>query len=142
VEVKPVAAFVAALLAIGIVIFFVLAGLFFLFADRERARKETDLPPVAVPSGMPKNQPKLEEVEDLEKGRVQLFPPRAAWVLEPEEKLLDEGGKRALPIQEAIADLAGKLPSRGKPKQDGPPANFQRQLPSKASSGRTDTGGL
>jgi hypothetical protein len=99
----------------------------------EQKAKETDLPAAAVDADRLPPQPRLEEIEDVREGKFTYYPPRAEEYLSPEEKRLAQGGKGDLPIGKAIDALAGKLPaSRGGP---------LGALPSKASSGRSSTGG-
>lgn len=106
----------------------------------ENKIKETSLPPAAVDKDFLPPQPRLEALEDLrEKKKAELFPPRAKAYLTGQEQLLLRGKPAAgvEPISEAITQLAGRLPAR---KQPAPEA-FGVMLPSKASSGRVDTGG-
>jgi hypothetical protein len=109
----------------------------------ERDRKKTDLPPAAVDareSDRLPPEPRLEAFDDLRDRNVKLMPPRARESLAGQEELLTQGdAKRGiLPIEEAIDEI--KLPSRKGP-QSTPPESFSRRLPSKASAGRSETGG-
>jgi hypothetical protein len=98
--------------------------------------KRTDLPPVAASAVEPEPQPRLEGIEDLEKRRPRLLPPRAADYLRGQKDELAGDGK-AMPIEDAMKALAGKLPA-GKL---ATPQGFTVRLPSKAASGRVETGG-
>jgi hypothetical protein len=140
-DVKPrgVVIFGVSLVVAGIVIQLALWGLFVLFARREPPGRERELPPaVADKPGQLPPEPRLEAVDDLKRGKVDLWPPRAQRFLGPEEKRLEEGGGGAIPIDQAIAALAGKLPAR---KGSPAPETYLRRLPSKAASGRAETGG-
>jgi hypothetical protein len=101
---------------------------------------ETDrLPPAAIHEAdrLPPD-PRLEYVQ---KGQPRVTPPRAGDILANQRQLLDKGDpKRGIqPIAEALDALAGKLPAQ---KDRAAPTNFSPRLPSKATSGRRDTGGL
>jgi hypothetical protein len=113
---------------------------FGLFLNRvENKRKVTTLPPAKVDRDQLPPAPRLEAHEDLDRKKVALFPPRAQITLQPQEEMLKKGNKkeRVLPIAEAINDLAGHLPAEEHP----PPPGFGVPLPSKAASGRVETGG-
>jgi hypothetical protein len=73
-----------------------------------------------------------------------MWPRRAARILGPEERKLEEGDPKhkMIPIEKAIGEVAGSLPVRRTPKsKEEAPATFLRRLPSKAASGRVLTGG-
>jgi hypothetical protein len=144
VPVRPIVTFVVGLLVAGVLIHLILAGLFVLFRDRERVKKEEQLPGAAVDTDELPPVP-LEGAEDVRRGRFRIYPPRAAEIEGPEKKRLEEGyvdpktGKKTVPIGQAIDEVAGKLKAR---REAAPPgANHERRLPSRASSGRTTTGG-
>ena len=135
---KDVLLFAAALVGGLVVIVLVLWGLFHLFAARELPRKQTDLPPAAVDGDRTPPGPVLEGIEDVREKRYEAWPPRAERSLGPQGQQLAEGkAAGALPIDRALDELAGKLPA-GKA---APPPNYLRRLPSKASAGRSETGG-
>jgi hypothetical protein len=99
------------------------------------AEKRTDLPPVAAGAVAPEPEPRLEAIEDLEKRRPRLLPPRASDYLTGQKgELIGEG--KSLPIEDTIKALAGKLPA-GKQQT---PQGFTVRLPSKAAAGRVETG--
>jgi hypothetical protein len=98
--------------------------------------KRTDLPPVAAGAVEPEPEPRLEAIEDLEKRKPKLLPPRASDYLRGQRGELTGEGK-ALPIEDTIKALAGKLPAG---KQETP-LGFTVRLPSKAAAGRVETGG-
>jgi hypothetical protein len=91
----------------------------------EDSRKRTPLPPAAVDRTRPP-EPRLEALEDLSEGKVQLHPSRKQASSEEQEKA----------IAAAIVELAGHLKSRNRPA----PSGYAVPLPSKASSGRVETG--
>jgi hypothetical protein len=105
----------------------------------ENAIKATDLPPAAVGPTEPP-EPRLEEIEDVRAGRTGLWPERAEQYAAPRRKELDKGDEKtgAVPIQEALRALPGLLPAQKGPT---PGAYYGRRLPSKAASGRVETGG-
>jgi hypothetical protein len=70
----------------------------------------------------------LEGVVDVKNRDVQLWPDRQKRGV---------GGKDHVPISQVLDELPGKLKAR----KEAPPASYLRRLPSKASSGRTETGG-
>jgi hypothetical protein len=130
----------------------VAAGVLAILKWDEDNRKETDQPAVAidrdqdVPARLP--EPRLEEFDDVHAGTPELWPRRAEEGYAGQEKRLKSRGKDPktgdtyIPIDEAIEQLAGKLPVRGgEPAQTRPPQTYLRQLPSKAASGRAQTGG-
>jgi hypothetical protein len=120
-----------------------LVGLFNFLASREQASKETDLPSAAVDQDSRPPEPRLEEIEDVEKGRFRLHPARAEEILAAQKKRLESSGQddatglKYIPIEDAINQI--KLPFRAEPGKDG--QSPMRGLPSKASAGRTNTGG-
>ena len=144
VPVRPIVTFVVGLLVVGVLIHLILAGLFLLFRDRERVKKEEELPGAAVDTDELPPVP-LEGAEDVRRGRFRIYPPRAAEIKGPEKRRLEEGyvdpktGKKTVPIDMAIDEVAGKLPARRG--GEAPGVNYERRLPSRASSGRTTTGG-
>jgi hypothetical protein len=130
--------FIAGLAFAGIVVassVFCLFLFWFLLAE-ERSRKGTDLPAAAADAGERRlpPQPRLEALEDLrdrQNTRYELLPPRA-------EEYFKEQREKLVKIDDAIQEAKAKLPARaGSPA----PRSFQRPLPSKASSGWTETGG-
>lgn len=106
----------------------------------ERSRKETDLPPAAVDANRLPPEPRLEALEDIREGKVQLFPPRAEEYFAAQRQLLEKGDpqKGILPMQTALEELPTLLKARPKTKE---PALFHSQPPSSASSGRRGSGG-
>jgi hypothetical protein len=99
--------------------------------ETTRPDKEPALPQAAVDEqkGLPPIP--LEQIVDVQDHNVKLWPRR---VFPPSEEEKD-------PIARAIARAAGKLKVReGTEAETAPPAGYLRRLPSKASSGRTDTG--
>jgi hypothetical protein len=116
-----------------------LVGLYWLLLRAQQPTKGDDLPAAASDEQdrLPP-EPRLEGIDDLRDQRFRPWPPRAAEQLGPAEKRLQEGGKGELPIAEAIKDLAGKMPATS---DEAPPAGARLRLPSKASSGRTFSGG-
>jgi hypothetical protein len=143
---KPVLLFVAGLVVVVIAVNFALAGMFRLLQKREQARDRANeqLPAAEDPARRrPTDQPMPETIEDVRRRDVELWPPRARRYLERQERLLEKGGvdpetkQKTVPIQDAIDALADNLPARKR----APPDSHLRSLPSKASSGRTQTGG-
>jgi hypothetical protein len=133
VEPRNVVVFAGALVVAVVVIALFLWGVFFLFEARDRVRKETDLPPAAVDRERLPPQPRLEELDDLRQGKTELWPQRGRNFLGPEEKRIEPS------VNEAMTELAGKLPAKEGP--SATPPNFLRRLPSRASAGRLETGG-
>jgi hypothetical protein len=118
--------------------------LYWFLLVQEQSRKGTDLPPAATEAGEQRlpPPPRLEALEDLRDEhdrRFQLLPQRAEEYLAEQRKKLEEGTSSTLKIDGAIKEAEAKLPVRA----NAPPAprSFQRPLPSKASSGWTETGG-
>jgi hypothetical protein len=122
-------------------------------AKREGPRKVTDLPPAAVDdtnvvhgksetfAPLPP-EPRLEaldDVRDREKRSFEMLPHRAAEYYHKQERELADGDKAAgvEPIGEAIKQAPGLLRARKEPA----PSNYGVALPSRASAGRTTTGG-
>lgn len=65
-------------------------------------------------------EPRLEAIEDLEKGRHQLLPPRAREYLHPQEELLEKGGAGVIPIEQVFREMTfpstkGKLAPMSQP---------------------------
>ena len=83
-------------------------------------------------------QPRAEAMEDLDEGKSRMFPPRAAEYYAPQRELLEAGGGNSTPIQSAMEAVTKSLPAR---KAKAEPGGFSIRLPSKASSGHTETGG-
>jgi hypothetical protein len=115
--------------------------LFRLVNSLEAPRKESDLPRAVVDQerGLPPIP--LEGIEDVRDGKPRLLPPRAAEYTGPREQQLRQGNaaQGVLPIDKAMAELAGQLKAtRG---AEGPPRSYMIRLPSKAASGRVETGG-
>ena len=81
--------------------------------------------------------PRAEAMEDLDEGKSRMFPPRAAEYYAPQRALLETGGGNSTPIESAMEEVT-KLPAH---KTKAAPGGFSIRLPSKASSGHTDTGG-
>jgi hypothetical protein len=77
-------------------------------------------------------EPRLEAIDDLEKGRHELLPHRAEASLRPQREELEKDGGGVIPIEKALKEM--KLPSI----KDGKPAPA---VPSKASAGRYVEGG-
>ena len=99
--------------------------------------------PLALPrastDGERPPEPRLEAQEDLDRGEARMFPPRAAEYLKSQRDQLRDGSGSALPI-EAAMDTAKSLPFR-KTGDNAAPTSFSRRLPSKSSSGKSETGG-
>jgi hypothetical protein len=115
----------------------------FLLAE-ERSRKRTDLPLAATDAGERRLPPPprleaLENLRDEHDRRYQLLPPRAEEYLAGQRKKLEEGTSTTLTIDKAIKIAQENLPVRANAAPA--PRSFQRPLPSKASSGTTETGG-
>jgi hypothetical protein len=132
---RGVVIFAGILVAVLVVCGVFLHVLFFYFLRVEQKAKETDLPAAAVDADRLPPAPRLEGIEEAGEGKFTFYPPRAEEYLLPEEKRLAEGGKGEVPIGTAIDALAGKLPVEAKRKAP------LGALPSKASAGRTSTGG-
>jgi hypothetical protein len=94
-------------------------------ARAEDRRKKTTLPPAAVDTNRLPPQPRLEALDDLREGKVELRPSRKPAISEAQEK----------PIDDAIRELPALLRWDKKKRQE------TGGLPSKASSGRVGTGG-
>ncbi len=86
-------------------------------------------------------EPRLEALEDLREDKPRMFPPRAAEYYAPQIEQLKAGGGDATPIAEAMDAVSKSLPVR-KTGDRAAPGNFSIRLPSKASSGKTETGGV
>jgi hypothetical protein len=128
-------------LAAGIALcIFAMIGLYLWLESAMNPTKKSDLPPAYVEENVKPVGPTLEGFDDVRDGHVELFPPRAARLLLPEEKKLAEGdaadGK--LPIAQGMEAIASRF---GKKKDGAGPGGTNRKLPSKASAGRTSTGG-
>ncbi|MFO0927768.1 MAG: hypothetical protein U0736_12140 [Gemmataceae bacterium] len=107
----------------------------------DRPRKSTTLPAAEVDKNKLSPGPRLEAFEDIDQRDPRLFPARGADYLKPQEEVLKQGNpkRNVEPIAAAIDQLAGRLPTR-----EGAiasPASNPVRLPSKAASGRTETGG-
>lgn len=112
----------------------------------EKARKVSDLPAAAVDQSQGLPPIPLEGIEDIRDGRPRLFPPRAAEDAAPRQAQLREGdaGKGVLPIGSAMKQYAEGLAdggAKGKGQEAAAPTTFTIRLPSKAASGRVETGG-
>jgi hypothetical protein len=112
----------------------------------EKPRKESDLPPAAVDQSKGLPPIPLEGIEDVRDGRPRLHPPRAADYATPREGQLRKGGpdEGVLPIDRALEQYATELAGQdeqSKRKVPAAPAAFSVRLPSKAASGRVETGG-
>jgi hypothetical protein len=109
--------------------------------SEENRIKATTLPPAKVDADRLPPQPRLEALDDLRKPQnpIELYPPRARSFLEKQKQELKDGNlsENIEPIDKAMAQLAGRLPAR----KQAPPAGFGVALPSKAASGRVETGG-
>jgi hypothetical protein len=122
-------------------------------AKSEGPRKVTDLPPAAVDdskvvqgkhltySALPP-EPRLEAVDDLrdrQKRNFEMLPRRADEYYHKQKMELKDGDRTAdvEPIGEAIKQAPGLLRARKEPA----PSNYGVALPSRASAGRTTTGG-
>jgi hypothetical protein len=101
-----------------------------LLARYEDQRKKTTLPEAAADENRLPPQPRLEALEELHEGKVVLRPNRAQTYAHLPAEMRGQ-------IQEAMAQLAGRLPAQKQPA----PASYQVPLPSKSSSGRVETGG-
>ncbi len=109
--------------------------------SQERKQARRALPRARADSEPLPAAPRLEAIEDLRQGKVELYPPRARAFLRSQKELLDEGdpAQGIEPIEKAIDRLANRLPVAGK--KHPAPTNFAVPLPSKAASGRAQTGG-
>ena len=105
---------------------------------QHRKRDPLDLPRASTDGERPP-EPRLEAQEDLDRGEARMFPPRADEYLKPQREQLRDGSASAMPIESAM-DVAKSLPYR-KTGDNAPPTSFSRRLPSKASSGKSETGG-
>jgi hypothetical protein len=107
----------------------------------EEGRKKSTLPPAYEDTKAQQlPQPALESMEDMVHARVRLYPPRAREDLARQEKKQKKDG--VVPIDEAIQQMAQALQQQSKDqKQRHAPDSFAVPLPSKASSGRAETGG-
>ena len=119
----------------------------------EDRRKETTLPPAAVDRERLPPEPRLEALEENPEARqdrgqskskreprpgYKLLPPRATSYFESQRETLEKGNRKEgiLPIEDALSQLAGRLPAR---KREAP-SGYAVPLPSKAASGRVETG--
>lgn len=82
-------------------------------------------------------EPRLEAMEDE---TARMFPPRAADYYKPQRGQLKAGGGKILPIETAMDMVSNSLPVR-ESKDKAAPKSFTIRLPSKASSGQSQTGG-
>ena len=85
-------------------------------------------------------EPRLEAMEDLDEGKASMFPPRAAEYYSSQREQLKTGGGAVTPIESAMETVSKSLPVR-KTGDRAAPTSFSTRLPSKASSGKTETGG-
>jgi hypothetical protein len=136
----PVYTFGLAVAGLVAIAAFVLTGFYAVLSGLETG-KQNDLPPAAADKAATwPQEPRLEAIDDIRKKNdtnFELLPKRADRFFDSQETLLDKGDKDHLPIQQAIAELAGKLPAEKK----AAPTGFSRRLPSRASAGRVETGG-
>jgi hypothetical protein len=136
-DINPRAVFWAGVGFVALNLFSAVVALatFLVLREREVARnKERELPEAAVDVEKDDLPPiPLEQIEDVypQRGDVQLWPRRSRKGISDQAKAIDR----------EIGRLANKLPVRpGSEDETAPPAGWERRLPSKASSGRTDTG--
>jgi hypothetical protein len=114
--------------------------LFRLVTRLEAPGKESDLPPAVVDQDRGLPPIPLEGIEDVREGRPRHLPPRGAEYAGPREKQLRRGseGQGVLPIEVAMGEVARQLKAR----EGGvAPRTYTIRLPSKAASGRAETGG-
>ena len=98
-----------------------------------------NLPQAATDTDRLPPEPRLEALEDLREDKPRMFPPRAAEYYAPQLERLKTGSGTGTPIESAMGAVES-LPVR-KTGDRAAPGNFSIRLPSKASSGKTDTGG-
>lgn len=111
---------------------------------REQPIKESVLPEALVrPAGSKGELPPipLEAIEDIRKRQVALFPPRAANYYRADLERLANGDpvRGVEKIATTFEAMEGRLPTRKS--AEAPPATYTIRLPSKAASGRVETGG-
>jgi hypothetical protein len=139
---RDVVVFVAILTGVLLVCAVFLHALFFYFMRVEQKAKETDLPPVAQgEDDRWPPAPRLEGIEDVGAGKFTFYPPRGEEYLKKGKDELDEGGGKDIPLDKAIDALANHLPVLPRPKESERADAPLGSLPSKASAGRTNTGG-
>ena len=98
-----------------------------------------NLPQAATDTDRLPPEPRLEALEDLREDKPRMFPPRAAEYYAPQLERLKTGSGTGTPIESAMGAVES-LPVR-KTGDRAAPGNFSIRLPSKASSGKTETGG-
>ena len=100
------------------------------------------LPPASTDADRRLPEPRLEALEDLRENKPRMFPPRAAEYYAPPLERLKTGDedKGILKIEVAMGAVSKSLPVR-KTGDNAAPTSFSRRLPSKASSGKSETGG-
>lgn len=98
-----------------------------------------DLPRASTDEDRRPPEPRLEALEDLRENKPRMFPPRAAEYYAPQLERLKSGGGTGTPIESAMGAVQS-LPTR-KTGDRAAPESFSIRLPSKASSGKTETGG-
>ena len=97
-----------------------------------------DLPSASTDDDRRPPEPRAEAMEELDEGKSRMYPPRAAEYYAPQRERLEAGGGNSTPSQSAMDAVTESLPVR---KAKAAPGGFSIRLPSKASSGHTDTGG-
>ena len=107
--------------------------------EQHRKPDAMALPKAATDADNRPPEPRLEALEDLRENKPRMFPPRAAEYYAPQRELLKTGGGKSTSIDSAMAAVT-ILPVR-KAGDSVAPENFSIRLPSKASSGMTETGG-
>jgi hypothetical protein len=157
VDLRRVVAIGGALVAIIAVLSAATTWLGLVLTRGEERRKKSPLPEAAVDRSSLPPSPRLEGLEPIpipkeaRSGKktertearpgYELFPPRAQISLRTQEEMLAKGDPKlgVLSIEDAIRQIETDhlLPAR----KSEPPANFAVPLPSKASSGRAQTGG-